>query len=126
MKHVMVYLATGRVDFNGGSGGLTWTAPDLPPETAPVTFQDHFEDLALWSESSLSYHIGGQAGNELEGTFFTPNADPFELSGQGTQVQFQAQFVTRRLELSGQSEVQMFPNPDRFTPIPLRQILLIR
>lgn len=126
MEHTVVILAGGRVDFNGGSGGLVWTAPDLPVNAPPVTFQDHFEDLALWSESSLRHHIGGQAGNQLEGTFFTPYAEPFELSGQGTQVQFEAQFVTRRLELSGQSEVQMYPNPDRFTPIPLRQIMLIR
>lgn len=126
LEHIMVYLAEGRVDFNGGAGGLIWTAPDLPTGDAPATFQDHFEDLALWSESSLGHRIGGQAGNQLEGTFFTPYADPFELSGQGTQVQFEAQFVTRRLELSGQAEVQMFPNPDRFTPIPLRQIMLIR
>ncbi len=126
LTHVMVYLANGRVDFNGGDGGLTWTAPDLPSGTAPATFQDHFDDLALWSESSERHHIGGQAGNDLEGTFFTPYAEPFELSGQGSQFQTEAQFVTRKLEVSGQAEVRMYPNPDRFTPIPLREIRLIR
>lgn len=126
LEYVMVYLADGRVDFNGGSGGLTWIAPDLAPGDPPVTFQDHFEDLALWSESPERHHIGGQAGNDLEGTFFTPYAEPFELTGQGAQFQTEAQFITRKLELSGQAEVRMFPNPDRFTPIPLRDIRLIR
>jgi hypothetical protein len=126
LEHVMVYLAGGRVDFNGGDGGLTWTAPDLASGAPVVTFEDHFEDLALWSESSLLHHIGGQAGNTLEGTFFTPYANPFEISGQGSQFQTEAQFVTRKLELSGQAEVRMEPNPDRFTPIPLRDIRLIR
>lgn len=126
LEYTMVYLADGTIDFNGGSGGLVWTAPDLPPDTPPITFQDHFEDLALWSESILPHHIGGQAGNQLQGTFFTPYADPFELGGQGSQFQTQAQFVTRKLEISGQAEVRMEPNPDRFTPIPLREIRLIR
>lgn len=126
LEHVMVYLTNGRVDFNGGDGGLTWTAPDLASGAPVVTFEDHFEDLALWSESSLRHRIGGQAGNTLEGTFFTPYANPFEISGQGSQFQTEAQFVTRKLELSGQAEVRMEPNPDRFTPIPLRDIRLIR
>jgi hypothetical protein len=126
LEHVMVDLADGQVDFNGGAGGLTWTAPDLAGGANPVTFQDHFEDLALWSESTEHHHIGGQAGNVLEGTFFTPYANPFEVSGQGSQFQTEAQFVTRKLELSGQAEVRMEPNPDRFTPIPLRDIRLIR
>jgi hypothetical protein len=126
LEYTMVYLADGRVDFNGGDGGLLWTAPDLAPDTPPSVFEDHFEDLALWSESPELHHIGGQAGNVLEGTFFTPYADPFELGGQGSQFQTEAQFVTRKLELSGLAEVRMEPNPDRFTPIPIRDIRLIR
>ena len=118
-----VYLEDGRVDFNGGSGGLVWSAPDglgFDP-WGPL-----FDDLALWSESSEEHRIGGQAGNDLEGTFFTPNANPFVLSGQGSQFQTKAQFLTRRLELSGQAEVVMSPNPDRVTLIPIREIRLIR
>jgi hypothetical protein len=123
MEHTFVYLEDGRVDFNGGSGGLVWSAPDglgFDP-WGPL-----FDDLALWSESSEEHRIGGQAGNDLEGTFFTPNANPFVLSGQGSQFQTKAQFLTRRLELSGQAEVVMSPNPDRVTLIPIREIRLIR
>jgi len=129
LEYTMVYLADGRVDFNGGSGGLVWTAPDIASGTqsdCQTTMQDCFDDLALWAESSQSFYIGGQAINGLEGTFFTPEADPFELHGQGGQYQTKAQFITRKLLVSGQGKVRMEPNPDRFTPIPLREITLIR
>jgi hypothetical protein len=123
MEHVFVYLADGRIDFNGGSGGLNWSAPD---GQGGDPWGPLFDDLALWSESTDRHRIGGQAGNTLEGTFFTPYASPFELAGQGAQFQTKAQFLTRQLELSGQAEVQMSPNPDRVTLIPIREIRLIR
>jgi hypothetical protein len=104
------------VDLVGGAGGLTWTAP----------LGGNFEDLALWSESAKPHEIGGQAGNTLTGTFFTPLADPFMLSGQGGQFQTDAQFLTRRLEVTGQAGVKMHPDPQHQTPIPIRAVMLIR
>ena len=86
----------------------------------------NFEDLALWSESPLEHRIGGQAGNTLTGTFFVPFSDPFVLTGQAGQFQTDAQFVTRRLEVTGQGEVKMHPDPDRSTLIPIREVRLIR
>ncbi len=77
-------------------------------------------------EGEFPHEISGQAGNELTGTFFTPFAEPFRLGGQGTQEQFAAQFITRRLELSGQAFVKMVPDPDKTTPIPIRAVKLIR
>lgn len=125
LDKILVYLADphGAIDFNGGTGGLEWIAPEGPSDLALPT---KFEDLALWSEGDTLHRIGGQAGNVLEGTFFTPFADPFVLSGQGSQFQTEAQFVTRRLELSGQAELRMTPNPDRSTPFPVKEIRLIR
>ena len=114
-EQTLVYLEKGRLSMVGGSGGLTWTAPLGGP----------YEDLALWSESTLDHDIGGQSGNTLEGTFFTPLAK-FTLTGQGTQVQTDAQFITRRLEVKGDAEVRMTPNPERSTPIPTRDLRLIR
>jgi hypothetical protein len=116
LTQTMVYLEDGIVDLVGGSGGLFWNAP----------LAGNFEDLALWSESSLQHEIGGQAGNTLTGTFFTPMADPFSLTGQGGQFQTDAQFLTRRLEVKGQGEVRMKPDPDRQTLIPIREVRLIR
>ena len=114
--HTMVYLENGVLSMVGGSGGLTWTAP----------IAGNFEDLALWSEAPLAHAIGGQAGNSLTGTFFTPLADPFILTGQGGQFQTDAQFITRRLEIKGQAEVRMTPDPERSTLIPIRNLRLIR
>lgn len=116
MRRTFVYLADGVVGLVGGPGGLQWTAPT----------GGNFEDLALWSESSQPHEIGGQAGNTLTGTFFTPMANPFALKGQGGQFQTDAQFLTRRLEIGGDSEVRMRPDPDRQTLIPIREVRLIR
>jgi hypothetical protein len=116
MARTFVYLADGNVDLVGGVGGLVWSAPT----------GGNFEDLALWSESPVSHQIGGQAGNTLTGTFFTPLADPFSLTGQGGQFQTDAQFLSRRLEVKGLGEVRMKPDPDRQTLIPIREVRLIR
>jgi hypothetical protein len=114
----MVFLQDGVLDMDGGSGGLTWTAPLLPIS--------NFEDLALWSENPDLHSIGGQSGNILTGTFFTPFASPFKLTGQAGQFQTDAQFITRRLEVTGLGEVRMHPDPDRSTPIPIKEVRLIR
>lgn len=116
LHHTFVLLEDGVVDLVGGDGGLVWTAP----------LTGDFEDLALWSESSAQHELGGQSGNSLTGTFFTPLADPFLLTGQSGQFQTSAQFLTRRLEVGGQGEVRMEPNPDRQTLIPIREVRLVR
>lgn len=116
LNRTIVYLENGKIDLVGGAGGLTWTAPT----------GGNFEDLALWSEVPEQHQIGGQAGNTLEGTFFTPYAVPFSLTGQAGQFQTNAQFITRRLEVGGQGEVKMHPDPDRTTKIPIREVRLIR
>ncbi|MGH8912681.1 MAG: hypothetical protein ACRDVD_09220, partial [Acidimicrobiia bacterium] len=105
-----------RVDLGGGSGGLVWTAP----------LDGDFEDLALWAEADLPFIIGGQAGNELTGTFFTPLSNPFTLAGQAGQFQTSAQFLTRRLDVGGLGEVVMTPDPERSTKIPTLAVRLIR
>jgi hypothetical protein len=125
LNRTFVYLGDGAVDIRAGSSdpcdapipvGICWSAPE----------GGDFEDLALWSEANLAHQIGGQGGNNLTGTFFTPNAEPFSLDGQGAQLQFRAQFVTRRLEVKGTAVVEMTPDPERTTPIPVRAVDLIR
>jgi hypothetical protein len=116
MERTFVLLEEGRINLVGGDGGLTWTAP----------LGGNFEDLALWAEAPLSFQIGGQAGNSLTGTFFTPMSDPFTLTGQGGQFQTDAQFLTRRLHVLGQADVRMHPDPTRQTLIPIREVRLIR
>jgi hypothetical protein len=123
LERTLVYLGDGVISFGGGSGGLFWISPI---GNGTNTLATRFEDLALWSEAPRQHDLGGQAGNTLEGTLFTPNADPFSLTGQAGQFQTAAQFLTRRLEVKGQGEVRMQPDPDRITLIPVRDIRLIR
>jgi hypothetical protein len=116
LMNTMVYLSNGRIDFGAGSGGLTWIAP----------VAGFFEDLALWSERQTEHLLGGQALLNIEGTFFTPYADPFRFQGQAGQFQTKAQFVTFRMEVTGQGVLKMEPDPDRITPIPIGGVILIR
>lgn len=117
-NRTFVLLEEGFIDLVGGAGGLVWTAPTDPASV--------FEDLALWSESSSAHELGGQAGNILTGTFFTPYANPFVLKGQAGQLQTSAQFLTRKLEVTGFTEVRMEPDPETSTLIPIRGVSLIR
>jgi hypothetical protein len=123
LDRTLVYLGNGVISFGGGSGGLIWISPI---GAGTNTLATRFEDLALWSEAPRQHELGGQAGNVLEGTLFTPNADPFSLTGQAGQFQTAAQFLTRRLEVKGQGEVRMHPDPDRISLIPVRDIRLVR
>lgn len=117
-NRTFVLLREGLIDLVGGTGGLVWTAP------TDQTYR--FEDLALWSESATQHELGGQSGNVLTGTFFTPYANPFILKGQAGQLQTSAQFVTRRLVVTGFTEVSMEPDPETSTKIPVRGVALIR
>ena len=110
-----VYLTNGVVNLGAGSGPVYWTAP----------FGGSFEDLALWSESSSTHSIGGQANLTLDGVFFMPNAQ-FNFTGQGQQYQVNAQFISLRLDMSGQGILRMQPDPDRVVLIPLFGVRLIR
>lgn len=120
-NRTFVYLEHGFLDLVGGAGGLTWTAPQDIPD-----IDYRFEDLALWSESSEQHELGGQSGNTLTGTFFTPYADPFILKGQSGQLQTDAQFFTRKLFVDGFTEVLMKPDPTTSTLVPIRGVSLIR
>jgi hypothetical protein len=116
LRQVTVYLHSGSVAFSGG-GGLFWTGPASGP----------LEGLALWSESGSAHSLAGGAVNEVYGVFFAPNVGQansnhvFTLSGNGQQTQFQAQFITYRLTVTGGARLEMesppiitLPQPDRY------------
>lgn len=124
-----VHLFDGKIDMSGGDKGVLCSSDSnlcwYSPFTAGPDGRD-FEDLALWSESPATHNLAGEAGLDIEGTFFTPNADPFDYNGQGTQAQTKAQFVTHRLLARGQGVLAMEPDPSRSTPPPILRISLIR
>lgn|GEM_PF-4060937 len=102
---------------DSGGGQVSWTAPnetDEPPDAAHP-----FEDLALWSEASMASALGGQGTNTTAGVFFLPNSN-VTFTGQATQVQpLNAQFIARRLNVSGQGVLTLMPNPKDAVTIPI-------
>lgn len=110
----------GSVDF-AAAGTIDWTAPNKVAAGAKQADWDDLEDLALWTETSAGNAIGGQGTVHLGGVFALPNANPFTIAGQSsgsfTTLNADAQFWTRKLELTGKAVLQMLPNPNDSIPI---------
>jgi hypothetical protein len=112
----------GYLRLSGGTGStIDWTAPnqlDVQPDAADLAVHP-FEDLAMWTESNQAILIKGQGTSITTGVFFAPNAT-VDFSGQATQNQPRnAQFIARRLWLSGQGTLVLRPNPADSVQIPL-------
>lgn len=104
-QETMIYASkTSRVEMQGGgSGSLTWVAPDEDGHP--------FDDLALWSDSTVTSapHLWeGQAALQMEGVFFVPIVTA-EYAGQGSQQQVSAQFIADRLVARGQGQLVVQP-----------------
>ncbi|MDH3292817.1 MAG: hypothetical protein OER95_00680, partial [Acidimicrobiia bacterium] len=113
---IMVYVsATASIDLGGGSGSLTWIAPTEGP----------FDDLALWSETTVEHKFGGGSSLALEGVLFAPYAD-FTYSGNGSQQQVAAQFVSRTLSTNGAGILVIQPLSSRSVLFPFITATLIR
>jgi hypothetical protein len=91
-----------------------------PPAEGP------FASLSLWSEASTAYTISGGGGLDLTGVFFTPEADPFKITGGGGVNQQHAQFVSYHLDISGSGELKLAPDQTLHIAIPPRAGTLIR
>jgi hypothetical protein len=122
LNETMVYASkTSRVQMDGGgSGSLTWVAPDDPAHP--------FDDLALWSDSTVTVapHIwAGQAGLVMEGAFFVPIVT-VEYAGTASQNQTEAQFIADKLHARGQGVLKVSPIADRAVGIrpPPRSVLI--
>jgi hypothetical protein len=101
-----VYVRTGDFDLTGGTlnfnhvmtyqkNGYLKCSANPPTWLAPT--EGRFAGLSYWSEaSSNKYQIAGGSGVNLSGVFFTPEADPFGLTGGGNWGQQSAQFISYR------------------------------
>ena len=108
-------------------GSIDWVAPNqnLAERDTSQPLQ-YFEDLAVWTESSSESEIKGSGNTITGGIFFFPNAK-FSFSGQASQsIDLNAQFVSRRLEVSGQGTLTMKPNPEDTVDTPSPYFALIR
>jgi hypothetical protein len=112
----MIYMtATSELQMEGGSGALIWTAAS----------KGIFDNLALWSESPLDHSWAGNAFLDLQGIFFSPKAMAL-YRGSGGQVQVKAQFVTRKLNVSGNGILVVSPRYNSAVLIPEDVVQLIR
>lgn len=123
LPEVFVHLRTGSLRLTGADI-LRWVAPEDDTH--------RFDDLAMWAESSDEFDMAGQAGVDLEGIWFAPNAGrskangDFQFSGGGGSVQTKAQFFTWRFTVTGGGTLVMTPDPERNLPTPILGVLLIR
>ncbi len=109
-NHTMVYTSrTSRIVMTGGTGSITWVAPDLDGHK--------FDDLALWSDSPTTNNWAGQAGLTLEGVFFTPLATA-DYSGASGQNQTNAQWIADRLTARGSGLLVVQPAFGRAVEFP--------
>jgi hypothetical protein len=117
----------GNVDISGGAI-VDWSAPNVNDTTTPSPEElEHFEDLALWSETSDGQGVGGGGGMSMAGIFFTPNADPFTIGGGGGIDLLDAQFVSRRLRANGGGVLTLAPREPNSVTLPsLEGFTLVR
>ncbi|HEX2701078.1 MAG TPA: hypothetical protein VHM89_12825 [Acidimicrobiales bacterium] len=118
----------GKITVSSGVR-LDWTAPNemaVRPTLADLATHK-FEDLALWTEASTTSSLNGGGGMRLGGVFFLPNADPFNISGNASQqIDVDAQFFVRKLDVTGGATLRMIPNPANQVPLPTTAVNLIR
>jgi Flp pilus assembly protein TadG len=115
LHHTFMYQRGGSIKDTGGVAP-TWS----PPAEGP------FAGLSLWSEAHTDYTISGGGGLDLTGVFFTPEADPFKITGGGGVNQQHAQFISYHLDISGSGELKLAPDQSRPLVIPPKAGLLIR
>jgi hypothetical protein len=108
-----------------GGGTLDWTAPNASSvamewnQAASQPYLDDFEDLAFWTEASDSSSLSGGGTNNMVGVFFLPNANPFNMSGNGGQIiESNAQFIVRKLAMAGNGVLKLRPNPNDAVSVP--------
>jgi hypothetical protein len=98
-------------------GRADWSSPDEGPLLG----------LSLWSETdSAAYSLAGGGGLNLEGVFFTPEADSFTLSGGSSLLPQRAQFISRRLTITGGAQLRLSPEGTKLIQIPPPAAYLIR
>jgi hypothetical protein len=113
--HTMLYQATGSIKTTGGAPA-SWSNPTTGP----------FKGLALWSEKSDVYTLNGGGSLLLSGTYFTPEANTFKLTGGGGSSLLSAQFIAYQLEISGGGTLALVPNQSNNISEPKHTGVLIR
>ena len=114
---------TGTIDITGGN--VDWVAPNrhyhsaVPEDEKTDAYRVHHEDLAFWSETAGTHTLRASASGTmaLTGVFMVPNADQFDLGGNGNQFVSNSQYVVKKFNVHGGARLDMAPDPnDTVTP----------
>jgi hypothetical protein len=124
-------IEAGGVRIEGEASNISWTGPceTQPSCTGDGGVREDFEDLIVWAEDddAPTWRIAGNGNMHISGIVFTPEADPFEIQGVGLDAASKAQFWVERLDVAGNGNLVMVPDPDRTQPIPPEEaVALIR
>ncbi|MBW3574914.1 MAG: Tad domain-containing protein [Actinobacteria bacterium] len=126
----------GKLEIGSGSS-VDWTAPNkitgrrptseevlLTSVPAPVS---PYEDLGLWTEAGGAQSLSGGGNSHMTGVFFLGNANAFTLAGNsGANVSLSAQFITRRMSVTGGATVNLVLNPFDAVPVVINDLMLVR
>lgn len=131
LHQTLMFVEEGGVQIEGEASNISWTGPcdDEPSCEGDGGVREDFEDLILWAEDpdAATWRIAGNGNMHISGIVFTPEADPFEIQGVGLDAASKAQFWVRRLDVAGNGNLVMVPDPTRTQPIPPEEaVTLIR
>ncbi len=121
----------GTVSIGSGSH-IDWSAPNLVTTQRPTLFDleltSPLEDVALWTEAGgAGSGINGGGDSKMTGVYFLGNANAFNLSGNsGANVHLSAQFIARRMVVSGGAVVNLVLNPLNSVPLLVYELVLVR
>ncbi|MBW3575229.1 MAG: Tad domain-containing protein [Actinobacteria bacterium] len=123
---------TGTVSV--GSGAIVdWTAPDQVPDRRPTAEElelggrSPYESLGLWTEAGGAQSISGGGTSHMTGIFFLGNANAFTLAGGSSgNVSLSAQFITRRMKVTGGATVNLVLDPTDAVPVVVNDMVLVR
>jgi hypothetical protein len=122
---------TGTISVSSGAF-VDWSAANEITGRVPTADElrttNPFEDLALWTEAGgNSNSMQGSSSTTMAGAFFLPNADAFNLAGNGSlPVYLSAQFIATSMKVTGGATVNLVPNPFDSIPTFIYNILLVR
>lgn len=116
----------------GSGSSIDWTAPNLITNRRATDSDlqtiSPFEDLAAWTEAGGAGNgVNGGGESRMSGVYFLGNADAFTLAGSsGANVYLSAQFIVRRLNVTGGAVVNLVLNPFDSVPYTIYELSLIR
>jgi hypothetical protein len=125
----VVYMRNGTLDTSSNtilrnvaiiqnSGILKVSASSSSSVEITAPLDGPFNSLAYWSDypscgsDCSNYIVKGGASFTLRGTFFTPYAIPFTITGGAPTGQTAAQFISRTLKMNGGATLALVPDPD--------------